>query len=151
MVGVWVFVVECAERSQPQSWRGGPYFSSQLCWSESDSFIVGRGGGGGCWSSVVSSLPVWAQGLKKCGAYYEGYVEDLEGTLELHRQHSHNMGYLWSHRKQPTPGETDKENEFKNIVCRSPIISYRICLCNILASLCKQFVVWVENFSIVNN
>jgi len=34
----------------------------------------------------MSSSPVWAEGLKKCGAYYEGYVEDLEGTLELHRR-----------------------------------------------------------------
>ena len=29
--------------------------------------------------------PVWAEGLKKVGTYYEGYVEDLEGTLELHQ------------------------------------------------------------------
>lgn len=36
-------------------------------------------------SRVMENPPVWAKGLKKCGAYYEGYVEDLETTLELHR------------------------------------------------------------------
>ena len=36
-------------------------------------------------SSGMSSSPVWAEGLKKRGTYYEGYVEDLEGTLESHR------------------------------------------------------------------
>ena len=65
--------------------------------------------------------------------------------FEGHTLHRQDTVTTWStcrsHRKQPTPGETDKENEFQNIVCRSPIISYRICLCNILASLCKQFVV----------
>ena len=35
---------------------------------------------------MMSSFPVWAEGLKKVGTYYEGYVEDLEGTLELHRR-----------------------------------------------------------------
>ena len=35
---------------------------------------------------MMSSFPVWAEGLKKVDTYYEGYVEDLEGTLELHRR-----------------------------------------------------------------
>ena len=35
---------------------------------------------------MMSSFPVWAEGLKKVGTYYKGYVEDLEGTLELHRR-----------------------------------------------------------------
>ena len=29
--------------------------------------------------------PALAEGLKLCGVYYEGFVTDLEGTLEKHR------------------------------------------------------------------
>ena len=50
----------------------------------------------------MSSLPVWAEGLKKAGTYYEGYVEDLEGTLELNpRDTVTTWGIRRSQRKQP--------------------------------------------------
>ena len=65
----------------------------------------------------MSSLPVWAEGLKKVGTYYEGYVEDLEGTLELHRRDTvTTWGIRRSQqRKQPAPG-TDEKNESKKSV-----------------------------------
>ena len=54
---------------------------------------------------MMSSLPVWAEGLKKVGTYYEGYVEDLERTLELHRRDTvTTWGIQRSQRKQPAPG-----------------------------------------------
>lgn len=30
--------------------------------------------------------PPWALGLHRCGVYYEGVVDDLEKTLEIHRK-----------------------------------------------------------------
>ena len=59
-----------------------------------------------------SARPTWAVGLKRSGLYYEGFVDNLEDTLEAHRrctltpglqrrpQHSlltptENDGYLW--------------------------------------------------------
>ena len=54
---------------------------------------------------MMSSFPVWAEGLKKVGTYYEGYVEDLEGTLELHWQDTvTTWGIRRSQSKQPAPG-----------------------------------------------
>ena len=53
----------------------------------------------------MSTFPVWAEGLKKVGTYYEGYVEDLEGTLELHRRDTVTIwGIRRSQSKQPAPG-----------------------------------------------
>ena len=54
---------------------------------------------------MMSSLPVCAEGLKKVCTYYEGYVEDLEHTLELHwRDTVTTWGIRRSQRKQPAPG-----------------------------------------------
>ena len=60
----------------------------------------------------MSSSPVWAEGLKK------GYVEDLEGTLESHRRDTVTTWGIRrsAQRKQPTPGETDKENKSAKLV-----------------------------------
>ena len=79
-------------------------------------------------SSGMCSSPVWAEGLKKRGTYYEGYVEDLEGTLESHRRDTVTTWGIHrsAQRKQPTPGETDKENKSAKLV--SPQDN---CLCNI--------------------
>lgn len=58
----------------------------------------------------MSSVPVWAEGLKKCGTYYDGYVEDLAGTLELHRRDTvSTWGVRRSQKK--ISGEENKENE----------------------------------------
>ncbi len=67
---------------------------------------------------MMSDRPVWAEGLKKCGTYFEGYVEDLEGTLELHRRDTvTTWGIRRSQKKAPVPAEeTNKENESKTIV-----------------------------------
>ena len=64
---------------------------------------------------MMSSLPVWAEGLKKLAhIYYEGYVEDLERTLELHRRHTvTTWDILRSQRKQPAPG---MDGSKKNVV-----------------------------------
>ena len=68
-------------------------------------------------SSTMSSLPVWAEGLKKVGTYYEGYVEDLEGTLELHRRDTvTTWGIRRSQRKQPAPGMDEKNESKKSVV-----------------------------------
>ena len=38
------------------------------------------------WRDGMEQPPAaWAEGLKLCGVYYEGFVTDLEGTLEKHR------------------------------------------------------------------
>ena len=53
----------------------------------------------------MSSLPVWAEGLKKSWyTYYEGFVEDLERTLELQQRDTVTWGIRRSQRKQPAPG-----------------------------------------------
>ena len=65
----------------------------------------------------MSSTPIWAEGLKKCGTYFEGYTEDLEGTLELHRRDTvTTWGIRRSQKKLPTSGESNKENESKSTV-----------------------------------
>ena len=65
---------------------------------------------------MMSSFPVWAEGLKKVGTYYEGYVEDLEGTLELHRQ---DTVTTWSIRrsqsKQPAPGMDESKKSVVSV------------------------------------
>ena len=66
---------------------------------------------------MMSSLPVWAEGLKKVGTYYEGYVEDLEGTLELHRRDTvTTWGIRRSQSKQPAPGMAEKNESKKSVV-----------------------------------
>ena len=63
---------------------------------------------------MMSSFPVWAEGLKKVGTYYEGYVEDLEGTLELHRRDTvTTWGIRRSQSKQSAPGMDESK---KNVV-----------------------------------
>jgi len=51
----------------------------------------------------MSSSPVWAEGLKKYGAYYEGYVEDLEGTLELHCQDTVTTWVIYANHRGNNP------------------------------------------------
>lgn len=84
-------------------------------------------------SSEMSSSPVWAEGLKKCGTYYGGYAEDLEGTLELHQwdtvttcDHRGNNPHLEKQTRKMNP---------KKIVSLGHVIQY-------LVSVCKQYVVW---------
>ena len=35
---------------------------------------------------MTMEAPPWAVGLHRCGLYYEGVVDDLEKTLELHKK-----------------------------------------------------------------
>ena len=34
--------------------------------------------------SASSTYPTWAEGLKKYGLYYDGFVDDIESVLEQH-------------------------------------------------------------------
>ena len=65
---------------------------------------------------MMSSFPVWAEGLKKVGTCYEGYVEDLEGTLELHRRENvTTWGIRRSQSKQPAPGMDESEKSVVSV------------------------------------
>ena len=37
------------------------------------------------WHDSMLQPPAWAEGLKLCRVYYEGFVTDLEETLQKHR------------------------------------------------------------------
>ena len=65
---------------------------------------------------MMSSFPVWAEGLKKVDTYYEGYVEDLEGTLELHRRDTvTTWGIRRSQSKQPAPGMDESKKSVVSV------------------------------------
>ena len=65
---------------------------------------------------MMSSFPVWAEGLRKVGTYYEGYVEDLEGTLELHRRDTvTKLGIRRSQSKQPAPGMDESKKSVVSV------------------------------------
>ena len=36
--------------------------------------------------SASSTNPTWAEGLKKSGLYYDGFVDDIESVLEQHHK-----------------------------------------------------------------
>ena len=58
-----------------------------------------------------SEHPAWARGLKKCGLYYEGFVDDLEDTLEAHRRCTlTTYGTRTSKKPSGSTIEVDKEN-----------------------------------------
>ena len=48
--------------------------------------------GGYAWEDMARasydgcSYPTWAEGLKKSGLYYDGFVDDIESVLEQHRK-----------------------------------------------------------------
>ena len=64
-----------------------------------------------------SVQPSWALGLKRSGLYYEGFVDNLEDTLEAHRRCTITTYGTRTSKKPPgTPGlavdnNIDKENE----------------------------------------
>ena len=35
---------------------------------------------------MSAEQPVWAEGLRKCGTYFDGYVDNPEEILKLHRR-----------------------------------------------------------------
>ena len=66
-----------------------------------------------------SVRPVWALGLKRSGLYYEGFVDNLEDTLEAHRRCTITTYGTRTSKKSVTttavPGSSDtninKEND----------------------------------------
>ena len=71
-------------------------------------------------SSVFSSAmaepdtPVWAQGLKRSGFYYEGFVDDHEKVLELHRKYT-TTTYGTRTSSRVSTNNDDKENKVHSI------------------------------------
>ena len=61
---------------------------------------MARAGYDGC------SYPTWAEGLKKSGLYYDGFVDDIESVLEQHRK---DTVTFYSTRNSSGAG-LDKEN-----------------------------------------
>ena len=53
-------------------------------------------------------IPVWAQGLKRNGLYYEGFVDDHETVLELHRKYTTTT---YGTRTSSRTSNEDKENK----------------------------------------
>lgn len=60
-----------------------------------------RASQGGC-----SSYPTWADGLRKSGLYYDGFVDDIESVLE---QHCKDTVTSYGTRNS-SRAEQDKEN-----------------------------------------
>ena len=58
-----------------------------------------------------SDHPAWTRGLNKSGLYYEGFVDDLEDTLEAHRRYTlTTYGTRTSKKPSGSTIEVDKEN-----------------------------------------
>ena len=53
--------------------------------------------------SDSSTYPTWAEGLKKSGLYYDGFVDDIESVLEQHVT-------FYGTRNSSGASEVDKEN-----------------------------------------
>ena len=62
---------------------------------------------------MTMEAPPWAVGLHRCGLYYEGVVDDLEKTLELHKKVTvTTYGTRTSRCSKPVPTkELNKENQ----------------------------------------
>ena len=62
-------------------------------------------------SQLHSDHPVWAQGLKKSGLYYEGFVTTLEETLEAHRKCTLTTYGTRTSKRSPISTGVCKEND----------------------------------------
>ena len=63
-----------------------------------------------------SVQPAWALGLKSSGLYYEGFVDNLEDTLEAHRRCTVTTYGTRTSKKSPATtavpsSNSDKEND----------------------------------------
>ena len=60
--------------------------------------------------------PAWALGLKRSGLYYEGFIDNLEDTLEAHRRCTVTTYGTRTSKKSPAStvvpsSNTDQEND----------------------------------------
>ena len=84
-----------------------------------------------------SARPAWAVGLKRSGLYYEGFVDNLENTLEAHRRCTVSTYGTRTSKKAttlPTDTNIDKENDgyLANKQVRMTSIKMYVCVyqCN---------------------
>ena len=61
--------------------------------------------------TMSTKQPAWAEGLQKCGTYFDGYVDNPEEILELHQRDTvTTWGIRRSQNKMEAHKEADKEN-----------------------------------------
>ena len=87
-----------------------------------------------------SARPVWAVGLKMSGLYYEGFVDNLEDTLEAHRRCTITT---YSTRTSPAmaavPTDTDMNKE-NDVHLANQQVGYMNITCTCLSDLIQYYI-----------